>query len=332
MSLSSSRPTLPVHLVSGFLGSGKTTLINHLVQQPDLSRALVIVNEFGDIALDHHLYAESHDQQIITLKSGCICCSLQKDLQHTLRDVLWRFSRQGQRQFDQVIIETTGLADPAPILHTLTRDPRLARQLHLDQLIVTVDACHIDATLEHHPEALQQMALADVLMLTKTDLVTEAEIQRLWATLNARYPTAIKACTTPELLAAMTFRPTRLPPAGPLFMPVPVPRHTAGCVAMGYQQSSGIPPGPEAMTDWLDALLYAHGDRILRIKGLLRGPQGQAWLINGLRHQRAPLQAMPPSHDAASPLLELVFILGSAEDTRWLNEAVRALSPWLSAA
>ncbi|WP_050460849.1 CobW family GTP-binding protein [Herbaspirillum autotrophicum] len=163
---------IPVTLLTGFLGSGKTTLLNRLVRHPDLHRTLIIINEFGEIGLDHLLVTNSEEDLIVEMSSGCMCCTIRKDLANTLRDITWRFARDGICQFDRVLIETTGLADPAPILHTLITDTFIAGHYKLDGIITTVDAASGNATLDAHPESVKQIAVADRLLLTKTDVAT----------------------------------------------------------------------------------------------------------------------------------------------------------------
>lgn len=163
---------IPVTLLTGFLGSGKTTLLNQLVRHPDLHRTLIIINEFGEIGLDHLLVTNSEEDLIVEMSSGCMCCTIRKDLANTLRDITWRFARDGIRQFDRVLIETTGLADPAPILHTLITDTFIAAHYKLDGIITTVDAASGSATLDAHPESVKQIAVADRLLLTKTDVAS----------------------------------------------------------------------------------------------------------------------------------------------------------------
>ncbi|GHG70315.1 ATP-binding protein [Alishewanella longhuensis] len=163
---------LPVYLLTGFLGSGKTTLLNYLVKQPEMARTLVIINEFGSVSLDHLLVSHTNEDVIVELGSGCLCCTIRGDLAKTLRDIHWRFSRHGQRQFDRVIIETTGLAEPAPIVHTLITDNKLNAMFRLQGVITTVDILHAEATLDRHPESQKQVAVADLLLITKTDFAT----------------------------------------------------------------------------------------------------------------------------------------------------------------
>jgi G3E family GTPase len=170
---------IPVSLLTGFLGSGKTTLLNHLVHQPALSDTLVIINEFGEIGLDHLLVAHSEENVVVEMSSGCLCCTIRGDLQKTLKDAHWRFSRNAERRFNRVIIETTGLADPMPILHTLMADGYLAEHYRLDGVITTIDAANAMATLDAHQEAVRQAAVADLLLLTKTDLIDAAQLAAL---------------------------------------------------------------------------------------------------------------------------------------------------------
>ncbi|EDY8730857.1 TPA: GTP-binding protein [Salmonella enterica subsp. enterica serovar Agona] len=181
---------IPVTLLTGFLGSGKTTLLNHLVGQPELADALVIINEFGEMALDHLLVAHSTENLVMEMSSGCLCCTIRGDLVKTLRDITWRFSREGQRQFRRVLIETTGLADPAPIIHTLMTHPQIAPKYRLDGIVATIDMATGPSTLDQHMEAIKQAAMADALLLTKSDLATETQQAALLNRLNGINPAA----------------------------------------------------------------------------------------------------------------------------------------------
>ena len=169
---------LPVSLLTGFLGSGKTTVLNHLLRQPALAKTAVVINEFGAIGLDHEL-VESSSEEMVLLQSGCLCCTIRGDLLDTLRNLFLRRVKGEIPAFNRVVIETTGLADPAPILHTLMTDPLLAARYRLDGVIATVDAATGNATLDRQIESVKQAAVADRLILTKVDLVARDEVEAL---------------------------------------------------------------------------------------------------------------------------------------------------------
>lgn len=171
---------IPVSVITGFLGSGKTTLLARLLRDPAMSRTAVIINEFGAVGLDHELI-ETSDESFVQLSNGCLCCNVRSDLVLTLGDLAARRAAGSVPQFERVVVETTGLADPAPILHALMTDRDLCEVYALDGVITTVDAITGLATLDCHAEALRQAAVADRLILTKTD-VPEAQT----ATLRAR--------------------------------------------------------------------------------------------------------------------------------------------------
>ncbi len=179
---------IPVSVITGFLGSGKTTLLNHLVHHPDMGETAVIVNEFGEIGLDHELIEKS-DENTILLGSGCLCCTVRGDLVDTLGDLSVRRLKGEVPPFNRVVIETTGLADPAPILHTLMSVPVVGRY-KLDSVITTVDAVNGETTLSSHAEAIKQAAIADRLLITKTDLSQPGQAERLESRLQGLNPAA----------------------------------------------------------------------------------------------------------------------------------------------
>ena len=180
---------IPVAVLTGFLGSGKTTLLAHLLRQPGFSRTAVLINEFGEIGLDHDLVETSADS-FVELQTGCLCCKIRSDLAWTLEDMLRRRDRGALPPFDRVVIETSGLADPAPILQTLMTDARIAGRLVLGGVVATVDAVNGAGTLGREEISVKQIAFADRLVLTKSDLAGAAQpalLDRL-AQLNAAAP------------------------------------------------------------------------------------------------------------------------------------------------
>lgn len=182
--------TIPVTILTGFLGSGKTTLLNALLKRPEMGETAVLINELGDIGLDHIL-VENIDDDVVLLNSGCVCCTVRSDLITSLRDLFLKRVRGLVPEFTRMVIETTGLADPAPILHTLMTDPLLSARYRLDGIVTTVDAVNAQSQLDRQPEAVKQVAVSDRLVLTKGDLLTsEAQRSALLARLKLINPAA----------------------------------------------------------------------------------------------------------------------------------------------
>ena len=170
---------IPVTVLTGFLGSGKTTLLNKLLRRPELADTAVIINEFGEIGLDHLLVEKSDDEGMVTLNSGCLCCTVRGDLVRTMSELFLKRSKGEVSSFKRMVVETTGLADPAPILHTLMTDPLLATRYRLDGVVTTVDGVNGASTLDNHEEAVKQAAVADRLLLTKVDIADAPKLDEL---------------------------------------------------------------------------------------------------------------------------------------------------------
>ncbi|WP_294235781.1 GTP-binding protein [uncultured Sphingomonas sp.] len=293
---------IPVSVLTGFLGSGKTTVLNHLVRSPGMARALVIINEFGAVGLDHDLVARSNEDMVVEMMGGCLCCTIRGDLSRTLRDAPWRFARDGQCWFDRVVIETTGLADPAPILHTLMTDPRLAALYRLDAVIATVDAATGMATFDAQPEALKQAAVADRLLLTKTDLVDAAGQGAILGRLAALNPaTPVIAVTDGAVDPALLFDVGLWDPASKnedVRRWLAEEAHYAGHHHHHHhdvnRHDDGIratcltfdtPLDPLAFERWLGLLTMFRGADVLRIKGIvnLAGHDAPV-IVHGVQH------------------------------------------------
>lgn len=300
---------IPVSIVTGFLGSGKTTLIGRILRDPDFARTAVIVNEFGEIGLDHTLIARS-DESLLALTTGCLCCAVRNDLVETLLDLLAR-REAGEAAFDRVLIETSGLADPAPILHALMTDPAVTASYQVDTLLTLVDAVFGEATLARHPEARRQVALADALVLSKTDVADPAPA--LLADLAALNPGAPPGrAVDPGMLfaggdpAARAARLVALP-AGPARSPFQA-HHTEGIESFVLQRDRPVPA--LALTLLLEALTEHCGARLLRVKGLVDVAEmpGQPALVHGVQHVFAPPEFLPrwPDDDRTT---RLVFIV-----------------------
>jgi G3E family GTPase len=276
---------IPVSVITGFLGSGKTTLISRLLRHPGCAGAAVIVNEWGDVALDHELIA-AVDETVMTLASGCLCCRVQNDLAATLLDLACRRCAGLIPAYQRVLVETSGLADPVPILQTLMTGD-VARGHTVDGLLTLIDAMHGAATLQRYAEARRQVAVADRLLLTKTDLVTPDET--LHAQVRALNPTAAltAAVDTADLFGAADpeARAARLScltvMAAPPFVRA---MHTDGITCTTLERDQPVPALALAM--WLRALTEHGGDKLLRMKGLVDVAEMTAGpaIIHAVRH------------------------------------------------
>src|SRR3989440_4678839 len=197
---------IPVTLITGFLGSGKTTLLGRLLRHPGMNRAAVVINEYGEVPLDHELLAASSEQMTL-LSNGCLCCTLRTDLQETLRELFVKRRAGEVIDFDRVFVETTGLADPVPVLHTLQTDGLLGAQYRLNGVVTVVDAVNGMGQLDTQPEAVKQAAVADRIVVSKTDIADKRAADELIDRLKrmngyAKVATAVNGEVDPAWLAA----------------------------------------------------------------------------------------------------------------------------------
>jgi G3E family GTPase len=302
----------PVALVTGFLGSGKTTLISRLLGHPDLGETAVIVNELGEVAIDHHLVRRV-DERTVVLRSGCVCCTLRGDLADELRDLLGRRDRGEVPPFHRVVVETTGLADPAPIVYTLLTEPVVRHHYELETVVATIDAVNG----LRHEESLKQAAIADTLVVTKGDLTDPGPLVRRLRRLNpaAEIVKASFGDVEPDRLLG---RPARDPRDLPAFEN----GHDDGIHAVVLFLEDQLEW--TAFGIWLTMLLQARGQELLRVKGLLNVGGSGPLLVNGVQHA-----VHPPEHLAAWPdddhRSRLVFI-GSGYDEEELTRSLAAFN------
>lgn len=274
---------IPVSVVTGFLGSGKTTLISRLLQDTGFGRTAVIVNEFGEIPLDHDLIASS-DDSVLTLNTGCLCCAIQTDLARTLLDLLQRRDA-GIVTYDRILIETSGLSDPAPILQSMMTDPTIATTHRMPFIVTLVDTIHGEITLDGHVEARHQVALADRLLLSKTDVQPTSD--RLTTMLNALNPGA-PCLATHQASAEILFDGPRIDTLADRLIRIPRRTGHAGIDTFTVVREHPLPA--LALTLLLQAIAEHCGARLLRLKGLVSIEEmpGRPAVIHGVRHVVSP--------------------------------------------
>ena len=282
---------IPVTLLTGFLGSGKTTLLNQLLSHQELKNSAVIINEIGSTGLDHILATQVDSQHIadntVLLSNGCVCCTLKNELADTMRDLFFKRALQAIPQFDRLIIETTGLADPGPILGNLMNEPLIESVFRLDAVVVTIDAVYGLDQLNSQPEAKSQVAVGDVLLITKTDLATQTQIIQLQETLQAINATAtqhsvINGRTEPAFLIDIGL----FDPAGKRAKPERWLRAPKDFKSMRHQPKRMLTkPAHDGIVsftvtlaspiNWRDLkpvilkLCQTHGKNLLRLKGII---------------------------------------------------------------
>ena len=311
-------------LLTGFLGSGKTLLLNSLLKAPGFSNTAVIVNEFGEIGLDHVLVQSSTDN-VVLLEAGCLCCTIADSLHETLADLNFRRVRGEVPPFERVVIETTGLADPAPILNTLLGNKLVTEHYRLDAVVVTADAVHALEELERHREVAKQIAVADRLVITKTDVAPAARLAAVktrLAQLNARAQ-VFESSRGSAALAAFS-------PGDPLqarSIPVEEHHHQGHDVNLHDEHIRAhcfVLDGPvswSGVAAWCRIVIEQLGDRLLRCKGLVEiADSGEVVFLQGVQRVFHTPERLPrwPDADQRSRLVCITRDVDEAELRRTL--------------
>ena len=317
---------IPVSIITGFLGSGKTTLLSELLKQEVMTNTAVIINEFGEVGLDHNLI-ETTDENIVELQNGCICCTIQEDLKSTLLDLIRKMERNIIPHFNRVVIETTGLADPVPIIHTLMTSLDLHRTYSIDGIITLVDAVNGEQTYDNHEEAIKQTALADKIILSKTDLSKKLNVNLIKNRIKKINPKADiiesnkKSLPISELLGLNDYDPLNKSWDVQEWLAIEKYKendhkhhdhnHNINRHGDNIESFSLVTNQQISMTTFnffIELLSSQMGSKLLRIKGMLniKGKNGPA-IIHGVQHIFHPVKWLEewPDEDHSN---RLVFI------------------------
>lgn len=320
---------IPVHILTGFLGSGKTTLLRHLLADSALADTAVVINEFGDVGLDH-LLVRDVAENIVLLASGCLCCALRDDLLSTLIDLHHSAATGEIPAFSRVAIETTGLADPMPIMRAIVIDRQISRYYAMGRVVTTVDAINGVKTTEQFREAVHQLAIADCIVVTKADVADRDQIDRVMNHLGSFNATAARFVSKPGSFPSADdlfkddrreFVPTNITLRQPI-EPGISHQTAVSTFTLRLEEPIALP----AFLDWLELLLASRGNSVLRVKGYLAAiGHDRPLVIQGVQHvvyKPAPLAAPLPG-----PLhTELVFITVNLT-RRAIEESLRTLLP-----
>lgn len=315
----------PITIITGFLGSGKTTLLGNLLKDEAFNGTAMIVNEFGKAGLDHRLLRRIEEQTIL-LGGGCVCCNMRSDLVKELKNLL-NSDERGEIKLDRVVIETTGLADPAPILFSILTDPVLMHHFFVDFVVATIDAVNGELHLNNNPESMKQVVVADKVVITKTDLSSKETIDNLILRVKTMNPAAdIIMASFGQLDPAAIFSPshTKLGERGS--------KEKLRNIQENYLMKSD-----QHVTDirsiaikfdrpldwiafglWLSMLLYAHGEKVLRVKGIIDVGESGPVVLNGVQHIIHPPQHLEDWNNEEHNS-QIVFIMKIIEPREILN-------------
>lgn len=300
----------PVFLLTGFLGSGKTTILRTLLRDPRLADTAVIVNEFGAVGLDHMLVSRGEEDNVVLLDNGCLCCALNSSIGETLTDLFHRRSRGEIPAFSRVVIETTGMADPIPIMQALFSDRFIASRYGIAAIIAAVDGELALGQLDRHRESRRQAAVADRIIITKRDRIDGERLDRLRQHLSGLNPRAeILAASHGDIAPDVTLAPVAAP------RPLPLSDLQHDHAHEGSVTTLYLPvPDPVSWADYAAMISYfqsRYGERLLRVKGLLRfAGEPELQVIQGVQY----IFAQPQSLDGASPGSTGLVLIGEGLD------------------
>ena len=330
-------------LLTGFLGSGKTTLINALLKHPEMSETAVLVNEFGEIGLDHHLI-ERIDEDTVLLNAGCLCCTVRDDLARALRELFVKRVKGEVPPFARVVIETTGLADPAPVIHTLMTDRVIANRFALDGVVTAVDGVNGDIQLARHAESVKQAAVADRIVVTKGDLAADAEIESLEASLRALNPGAAIVRAEHGAIHPDALFDTGLYDPATKSLDVQRWLRDEAYEAAGHDHGHDVnrhddsirayclrydePLAWEPFVAWIRTLIATHGEKLLRIKGIVNvAGQDKPIAIHGVQHLFHDPARLPdwPDGDTRSRIVFITRDLAQETVERILDDMKAAV-------
>lgn len=341
---------IPVTVLTGFLGSGKTTLLRALLRRPEMGDVAVVINEFGEVGLDHLLVEHASDDMIV-MDSGCLCCTIRGDLINTLRDLIRRRWKGEVPAFKRLVIETTGLADPAPIIHTLMTDPVLSSRYRLDGIVTTVDAVNGALQLDENIESVKQAAVADRIVITKTDMMSGPNPDRLDERLRRLNPAAtLITASFGEVDPASLFDAGLYNPETKTADVQRWLREEAYAAEAGGHQHDGHhhahdhhhhddvnrhddrirafciryekPIVWDAFVEWVDALVSVHGANVLRMKGILNVEEAEGPVaVHGVQHVFHPPAVLDawPDGERVSKLVLITRDIGQKPLEEMLN-------------
>ncbi|MBR6887891.1 MAG: GTP-binding protein [Selenomonadaceae bacterium] len=310
---------IAITIVTGFLGSGKTTVLARVLKDERFKNTAAIINEFGEAGLDHRLIRRIEERTRL-LSGGCICCNMRDDLINELKEILNEYER-GEIPLDRVVIETTGLADPAPILFSILMDPLLTNRYFVDNIVCCLDAANGELHLKNNPESLKQIAVADTIIITKTDLVEKETVNFMRERLNRLNPAAkifqaANGKINPEIIFGDGQNRMEKISRRENFSEM---KHADDIHSMSIKFYDALDWTSFGL--WMSMLLYAHGEKMLRIKGMVDVGDSGPIVINGVQHI-----IHPPHHledwNGEERNSQIVFIMKGLDPQRVIESLI----------